>query len=263
MKKTILITGAGSGIGKDTALALAKRGHDVIATTETDEQSLTLKNEAAQTGLRMNIFKLNILNETDRNKIEAYDLDVLINNAGVGESGSMAEIDIGKVRYNFEVNVFSAFQLSQIALRKMFAGKKGTVLFISSLAAKIPMPFLAPYCMSKAALSCGAEALRKEIHQIEKNIHVSIIEPGAYHTGFNQKNIAKKFVWMNRDSYFYSITALLKSREERQFRTIEMNSTKSIVSKIVKAAEANKPRLRYSAPWWQAFGIYILRLFGK
>lgn len=263
MKKTILITGAGTGIGKNSALALAGRGHNVIATTETEEQSLNLQKEMKSHNIAMNVFKLDITDEKDRKKIEDYNLDVLINNAGIGESGPLAEINIDKVRHNFEVNVFSSFEISQLALKKMFVKKQGTILFISSLAGRITMPFLGPYCMTKFALSGGAEAMRSEIHQVHKNIHVSLIEPGAYHTGFNQKNIAKKYVWMNEDSEFYPIIDQIKAKEEKQFKLTESKSTKSIVNKIVKAAEAKNPKLRYSAPWWQAFGVQLLRMFGK
>ncbi|MGZ4047032.1 MAG: SDR family NAD(P)-dependent oxidoreductase [Bacteroidia bacterium] len=263
MKKTILITGAGSGIGKDSALALAKRGHKVIATTETEEQCVALQKEIKPYNIDMLVFKLDITNEKDRKKIEDHTLDVLINNAGIGESGSMAEIDINKVRHNFEVNVFSSFEITQLALKKMLNKNHGTILILGSLAGRITMPFLGPYCMTKFALFSGAEAMRKEIHKVRKNVHVSIIEPGAYHTGFNQKNIAKKYLWMNEQSIFYPIINQIKINEEKQFKIIESESTTSIVRKIVKAAEAKRPKFRYSAPWWQALGTQILRIFGK
>lgn len=263
MKKTILITGAGTGIGKDTALTLARRGHHVIATTETEEQSLHLQKEIKPDHIHLTIFKLDITIEKDRKKIEDYDLDVLINNAAIGESGSLAEIDINKVRNNFEVNVFSSFEISQLALKRMLDKKQGTILFISSLAGRITMPFLGPYCMTKFALSSGVETLRTEIQKISKNVHISIIEPGAYHTGFNQKNIAKKYVWMDEESFFYPIIDQIKAEEVRQFNFTESKTTLSIVRKIVKAAEIKKPKLRYSAPWWQAFGVHLLRMFGK
>lgn len=263
MKKTILITGAGSGIGKDASIALANRGHYVIATTETSEQANELKLACADIKPELRIFKLDITNEEDRKLVEDFHLDVLINVAGIGESGSLAEINMNKVRTNFEVNVFSTFQISQLALKRMLRVNKGTIIFTSSLAGRISMPFLGPYCMTKFALSCGAETMRNEIHRVRKNVHVSLIEPGAYHTGFNQKNISKKYEWMNEQSVFYPIISKIKKEEQRQFLFTESKSTSGIIQKIIKAAEAKRPGLRYSAPWWQAFGVWLLRVFGK
>lgn len=263
MKKTILITGAGTGIGKDAALRLAERGHYVIATTETELQAKALEEEITGQKIRMEVFRMDIRLKTHRAKIEKYDLDVLINNAGIGESGSLAEIPSEKIRDNFEVNVFCAIELTQLALKKMLQNNKGTVLFISSLGGRITMPFLGAYSMTKFALSSGAEAMRKEIHLVRKNVHVSLIEPGAYHTGFNQKNFEKKYEWMDENSVFFPIIDRLHDQEERRFSIIESKSTKSIVRKIVRASEARKPRLRYSAPAWQYIGSQILRIFGK
>ena len=90
-QKTILITGCGSGFGRDSAIALAKRGHRVIATTETEKESAELVELAKANNWAMETFKLDVVNPDDRDKILNYDLDVLVNNAGVGESGSLAE----------------------------------------------------------------------------------------------------------------------------------------------------------------------------
>ena len=263
MNKTIFITGAGSGIGKDAAFELSQRGHRVITSTETDEQKNSLEKEIASAGLNIEVITMDVTIVEDRRKIESYDIDVLINNAGIGESGSLAEIDMDRVRRNFEVNVFSAFELSQLALKKMIQKDKGTVIFISSIFGRLAAPWLGPYSMTKFAVSSGAEALRTEIHRIRKNVHISVIEPGGYHTGFNQKNVAKKYEWMKESSPFWELLPQLKKEEERQFRFVEMKTTDSIVRKIVKAAEAKKPRLRYQAPWWQAWGSQVLRILGK
>ena len=263
MKKKILITGAGSGIGKDTAFELCKRGHFVYATTETEEQAAELKIEAKQRNTQLEIFKLDITQASDRELVNSIDIDVLISNAGIGESGSIAEIAMAKVRNNFEVNVFSNFELSQIVLKKMFEKNTGTVIFISSLAGRIPMTFLGPYSMTKFALSSGAETMRKEIHRVRENVHISLVEPGGYHTGFNQKNIAKKYEWMDESSIFFPILDKIKEEETRSFKLTENKNNKSIVRKIIKASEAKKPRLRYAAPAWQAFGVWFLRALGK
>jgi short-subunit dehydrogenase len=261
--KTILITGCGSGFGRDSAIALAKRGHKVIATTETVEESEQLAEEAKTNNWPIETFKLDVTNPDDRKKISDYDIDVLVNNAGTGESGSLAEIPLEKIRHDFEVNVFGSIALAQLALQKMMKNNHGTVLFVSSLAGRVSMPFLGSYSMTKFALIGGVSAMRQEIHKITKSVHVSLIEPGAYHTGFNQKNIAKMFVWMDEKSYFYKIIEKLKKDTEKYFQRLEIKSTASLARKIVQACEATKPKPRYSAPWWQNWGVMALRIFGK
>ena len=262
--KIIFITGAGSGIGRDTAMALAKRGHRVIATTHSDQQAEKLSKLAYRESLSLKSFKLDVTVAQDREKILRYQVDVLINNAATGESGSLAEIDMDRVRKNFETNLFSGIALTQLALRGMMYRNRGRILFISSLAGRVIfMPFLASYAMTKYAVSAGAESLRQEIKMIHKNIHIIVIEPGAYHTGFNQKMMATKFEWMDKSSYFFQGLERIKMDEDRHFRMTEQKSTKSIVRKIIKACEADKPRFRYSAPWWQSLGIRLLRIAGK
>ena len=260
--KTILITGAGSGIGRDAALALAQRGHRVIATTLTEAQAVALRSESAGQAPGLEVHKLDITLEADRAQILEQPLDVLINNAGVGESGSLAEIDMDRVRRTFEVNVFATLALTQLALRGMIARRSGTVLFVSSIAGRIPLPFLMPYGMTKFALSAAGAGLRSELDQLGCNVHVSLIEPGAIHTGFNQAMAASKYTWMDEHSYFHAQAARMQARERRSFAWLEARDTRSIVAQIVRAAEARRPRLRYVAPWAQGAMVRLARIFG-
>jgi short-subunit dehydrogenase len=262
MKKTILITGAGTGIGKDAAFALTLRGHRVLATTQTEAQSDVLRIEAANRNVVLEIFKLDITLEADREAIAAYPIDVLLNNAGMGESGSLAEVDMQRVRQIFEVNLFATLALTQVALRGMIAREKGTVLFVSSIAGRVPMPFLMPYSMSKFALSAAGAGLRTEMDQLKKNIQIALIEPGAIHTGFNQVMTNSKYQWMNASSYFAHQADAMKKKERATFKFLEARSTQGIVNQIVKAAEASRPKLRYVSPWIQGFGIRLARIFG-
>ena len=262
MKKTILITGAGTGIGKDAAFALALRGHRVLATTQTQAQSDVLRIEAAYRNAVLEIFKLDITLEADREAIAAYPIDVLLNNAGMGESGSLAEVDMQRVRQLFEVNLFATLELTQVALRQMIERESGTVLFISSIAGRVPMPFLMPYSMSKFALSAAAAGLRAEMDQLKKNIHITVIEPGAIHTGFNQAMTNSKYAWMGPSSYFAHQADAMKKQERITFNWLDAKTTRSIVNAIVKATEAKRPRLRYVAPWIQGFGVRLARILG-
>ena len=263
LSKTILITGAGTGIGRDAALALAARGHHVIATTFSEAQAQALRAQCRELGQTLEVFKLDITREADREQILTLPLDVLINNAAIGESGSLAEVDVERVRQAFEVNLFSTLALTQLALRGMIERQRGTVLFISSIAGRLPMPFLMPYSMTKFALSAAAAGLRSEMDQLGRKVQVAVIEPGAIHTGFNQAMTARKYEWMGRQpSYFGAQAAAMKKQEARIFGLLEAKSTRSIVAQIVKAAEARRPRLRYVAPWVQGLLVRLARMLG-
>jgi NAD(P)-dependent dehydrogenase (short-subunit alcohol dehydrogenase family) len=118
--KTVMITGSGSGFGKGASLALAARGHRVIATTETEAQAAALRVEAPQ----LTVEKLDITS-TDVGKAADWDVDVLINNAGAGQTGPMADVPLDRVRRLFEVNVFGTLAVTQQVLQRMVA--KGAV----------------------------------------------------------------------------------------------------------------------------------------
>ena len=262
MRKTILITGAGTGIGRDAAFALAERGHAVLATTFSASQADALRAECTQRSQAMEVFKLDITDAADRNLLLGRPIDVLINNAALGESGSLAEVDVNRIRKVFEVNVFATLELTQVALKGMIARQSGTVLFISSIAGRLPMPFLMPYSMTKFALSAAAAGLRSEMDQLGKNVQIAVIEPGAIHTGFNQSMTDRKYEWMDESSYFFAQAKAMKVKEKRTFAFLEARDTRSIVAKIIAASEARRPRLRYVAPWIQGFGIRLARIFG-
>lgn len=258
--RSILITGAGTGIGRDTARSLLERGHKVYATTHHDAQVAPLQDALGRSAV---VFKLDITLPEDRAKIADLDLDVLINNAGQGESGSLAEIDLDRVRRLFEVNLFSSLELTQIAIRSMIRRGGGTIIFISSVAGRIPLPFLMPYSMTKFALSAATAGLRREMKTLGKGIHVCVVEPGAYHTGFNQRLSDSRFEWMKNGSIFSEKQIEgMKTDAERMFRWTESKSTSSIVKKIVSASEAKTPRLRYVAPLSTALAVRVLRIFG-
>lgn len=261
--KTILITGARGGIGRDAALELAKRGYRVIATVHRDESIAPLKSYMLEAGVDVEVFRLDITDPLDQGLVDDFDIDVLINNAGVGESGSLTEIPLERVRSNFETNVFGTLQLTQRVQKGMFKRNSGRVIFISSVAGRITMPFWGAYNMTKFSLSAAAEIMRKEVVELTSSLQVSVVEPGPYHTGFNQRVMNTKYEWMDEHSYFAKLIPKMKDREEKFFNMIELQSTRSVVNKIVHAVERKKPRLRYTAPMWLGMLVYIARIFGK
>lgn len=261
MSKTILITGAGTGIGKDTAKRLLARGHTVYATTYSESEVSVLQIEL---GPSAGVFKLDVTNAEDRKKIASLNLDVIINNAAQNLSGSLAEVSIDRVRRLFEVNLFSALELTQVAIRNMITHGGGTVIFMSSITGRIPEPFVMPYSMTKFAISAAAAGLREEMKVLGKGIHVSVIEPGPYNTGFNQKLLSSQFEAIEKEGSIFSRAQIeaRKKASDRRLRLLEVGSTDTIVRQIVSAAEASKPRLRYVAPWTFAVLVRLLRIAG-
>lgn len=192
MTQTVLITGAGTGFGKNIAFALAEKGNPVIATVEVMSQVSALEQEARERGVKMQIEKLDVTNPKDREKAWAWDIDVLVNNAAVKEGGSLVDIPEANLRHQFEANVFGPILLTKGFARKMVDRKHGRIVFVSSVSGITTNPLSGPYSGSKHTVEAFAMALSKELQEF--NVEVSTINPGPYLTGFNDREFE---TWKN------------------------------------------------------------------
>lgn len=197
MSKKILITGAGSGFGKSVAFKLAKLGYEVIATVEAVAQIQTLKDEAHQQGLNIQFEKLDITNDIDREFISNFEIDILLNNAGISEGGAVVDIPEYRLREQFEVNVFGTILLTQKFAKQFVERKSGKIIFISSVAGLTTDPFTGAYSASKHAIEAFAEALNKELH--EHNVKIATVNPGPILTGFNDRMFETWKHWYPED----------------------------------------------------------------
>lgn len=201
MAKTILITGAGTGLGKGTAIGLAKAGHRVVATVENWPQVTALKQETA--GLNIVVDKLDYANEADHDSIitkYANDVDVFVANAAIGETGPAAEIPLERYRNVFEINVFRTLELTQKFAAVFAAKNKGKIIAVSSTAGLRPYPFLAPYTASKHALEAIFQLLRIELAPL--GVKVATINPGPFNTGFNNRMYETVDQWFDANVHF-------------------------------------------------------------
>ncbi len=252
MNQTILITGAGSGFGLGASLELARRGNDVIATTQIVSQITGVKIAADAAGVKLRVEKLDIQDPADRKRAEDWDVDVLVNNAGIGESGPIAEIPVDLVRVNFETNVFGVLELTQGVVKGMLKKGGGKIVNISSIAGRITIPYVGPYCMTKHALEVLSEALRAELEH--HNIKVVVIEPGPYATGFNELLMASKYRWFNENSLFADDAERIRDSEanilENQFSSgpVIAEHPDALISLIADIVEDPAPAFRYCAP---------------
>ena len=141
----------------------------------------------------------------------------------------------------------------------MIAKGGGRIVFMGSMAGLIPTPFYAPYAMTKFALESVAFSLRTELKPF--GIKVIVINPGAYNTGFNERNLAKKYEWMNANGLYKDHMAYVRQEEETLIKR-ELQSTQSIAKQVVRAVEAPRPKRRYVAPKWEWVFLPIVRRFG-
>lgn len=190
---TILITGAGSGIGKLIALTLARRGHSVIAATETLEQADLLLEDADALKIPLQVEKIDITDENDRRKAWAWNVDILVNNASVKEGGALVDIPEKNLRNQFEANFFGTVLLTQGFARQMIDKGYGRIIFISSISGLMVNAFSGPYSASKFAIEAVAGTLSQELQEF--NIEVATINPGPYLTGFNDEEFEQYRTW--------------------------------------------------------------------
>lgn len=229
MSKTVMITGAGSGFGRGAALALAERGHQVIATTETEEQAENLRSEVPS----LTVEKLDITT-SDVGRVAEWDLDVLINNAGAGQTGPMADVPIDRVRRLFEVNVFGTLAVTQSALPRMLAKGEGRIIIVSSIAGVMSGPAFGPYSMTKHALEAMGKAMRAEL--AGQGIDVTLLNPGPYLTGFNDRMADSMWEWFGEGSLNAPATPLFESM--RQLVTEGQRDPAEVVDRMVELTEA-------------------------
>jgi len=254
----VLITGCRGGIGLDVAKRLASNGHYVYATVHREESIESTRVELLDYKQSVKVIKLDILDKQDWLVIKDVDVDILINNAAIGDSGPLNNISVTRIKDVFETNVFATLSFSQWNIKKMLSKGEGRVIFIGSMAGLIPMPFLGPYSMTKYALEGMVNALRNEMKPL--GINIVMINPGSFDTGFNQKNMKKRYDWMDIDNYSDDYLKIIK-KEEKKLLISQLNNTKNIAKKIVKAVEASNPKKRYVAPLWQWELLPLIRLF--
>jgi NAD(P)-dependent dehydrogenase (short-subunit alcohol dehydrogenase family) len=250
MPKTILVTGAGSGFGEGAAIGMARNGHHVIAGVQISPQVTALRRKAEELGLtdRLRVEKLDLLDPFDVDYAHTWDVDVLFNNAGIGECGPISEIPIELVRRNFETNVFAPLVLTQGFVRKWVqAGATGKkIVFTSSMGGLFTPPGYAVYVSTKHALEAVAEALQQELRPF--GIKVQTINPGAYLTGYNETMADTPFRWLD-DSRNFTKRAAMRETFDALLGTPEGRlDPAEMIEKMVEIVPGDEGKFRNVVP---------------
>jgi short-subunit dehydrogenase len=181
-RQVVLITGASSGMGKETAKTLIEEGYTVYAAARRVEQMADLA-ELGGIPIKMDVTKEeDVVAAVERVKEGHGGVDILINNAGFGLYGAVEDVSLDAARYQFEVNMFGLAHLTQLVLPYMRQKRAGKIVNISSMGGKIYTTLGAWYHATKHAVEGWSDCLRLELKQF--NIDVIIIEPGGIQTEF-------------------------------------------------------------------------------
>jgi short-subunit dehydrogenase len=243
MKKVILITGASSGIGKETAGLLVQKGYTVYAAAR------RLDKMAGLAAAGVHLLEMDVTNEESMAKSvqlildRENHIDVLVNNAGYGSYGALEDVPLSEARYQFEVNIFGLARLTQLVLPYMRQQRSGKIINISSMGGKFGEPHGAWYHATKYAVEGLSDSLRMELKQF--NIHVVIIEPGAIKTEWN--TIARENLMKVSGNTAYADLAAKHYRMLENADKGTLGSQPIVIAKtILKAVSSNNPKTRYA-----------------
>jgi short-subunit dehydrogenase len=247
-KKVILITGATAGIGRFTALHLAKLGHHVIATGRKLDELAKLKSEAGS--LRLDTLALDVTSATSiaaavvasEQLTHGKGIDVLVNNAGFGVLGPTSEISESEMRRQYETNVFGLMNVTRAFLPKMMQRRAGRIINISSIGGRITLPYFGVYNSTKYAVEALSDGLRYELRPF--GIDVAMIEPGIIRTNFEATAMS------GLDAFASTPYAAAVKKYEAMSKTADKFASNPIViaKAITRAVDARRPAARYVAP---------------
>ena len=245
MEKVAVVTGTSSGIGFETALALAKEGYYTYATMRNTAKSDKIKELAQKDNLKINVLELDVDDEssvkTAIKKIldEKQRIDVLVNNAGWGLWGCVEDVSVDEFKAQFDTNFFSIIRLIQEVGPAMRKQGSGTIVNVSSVVGRIGFPASPAYISSKFALEGLSESLRFELAPF--GIDVVIIEPGVIKTNFMKNmKMAEKY---GPESVYMDITDKVVSGVKMM---CEMGTDlKEVADAIIKATKDENPLPRY------------------
>jgi len=239
----IVVTGSSSGIGLATAVHFARLGHEVYAGLRTPAAASELTNVIAADTLPIRPIALDVDDDASVARAvqevlsQARRIDVLVNNAGIGGGGPLADVPLGFAKAMFETNYFGVIRMIQAVLPAMREQRSGAIVNVSSIAGRLAIAGHGHYSAVKHALEAASEALAQEV--VSLGIRVAIVEPGVVVTPIFTK--ARRFadpaspyaVHTRRLLLFYQMQMKMPSQPEDVARVIH------------EAVTTDTPKLRY------------------
>lgn len=180
-----LITGASSGIGRDIAINLSKKGYDLILVARDLEKLNEVKSKLHT---NVEVVSMDVSNAENCKELhEKYqDIDILVNNAGFGDCGYFTKTSLDKELKMIDTNIVAYHVLTKLYLQDMKQKNSGKILNVASIAGFMPGPLMATYYSTKAYVVRLSEAIREELRREKSNVQISILCPGPVNTNFNK-----------------------------------------------------------------------------
>lgn len=210
----------------------------MIAGCQIWPQVWELRNAAKVEDVEMQVIKLDVLNEIDRTNAFGLEIDVLFNNAGIMESGPMVEIPMSVFRSVFETNVFAALELAQGFARAMVKRGSGRIVWTSSVAGLVKVPFDGAYAASKHAVEGICSAMHEELKPY--GVEVITVNPGAFRTGLNDTGMESMDQWWNQDERVVDHWPVRELTHQ--------HDPAGMIEAIIEVIEADKPLYRTVRP---------------
>ena len=180
-----LITGASSGIGRDIARELSKKGYDLVLVARDLEKLNEVK---AELKTNIEIVSMDLSDSENCKKLheEHRDIDILINNAGFGDCGYFTKTKLEKELKMINTNIVAYHVLTKLYLQDMKEKNSGKILNVASIAGFMPGPLMATYYATKSYVVRLSESLREELRREKSKVQISILCPGPVDTNFNK-----------------------------------------------------------------------------
>ena len=242
MRQTIFITGASSGIGKETAKFFQSKGWNVVATMRNPENETELNGLENVFVTKLDVLDLDSINQAISKGIEKFGgIDVLLNNAGYGAYGPLESFPRENILRQFNTNVIGLLDVTRAILPHFRENKKGIIMNVSSMGGKMTFPLGSLYHGTKFAVEGISESLRYEVEQFGGK--VKIIEPGAIATDFT----GRSFDFNNDEklSAYQNIVGKIMTAFPQMIKNA--SSTNVVTEVIYEAATDGTNRLRYMA----------------
>ncbi len=228
-KRTVLVTGSSSGMGRTTVLALVKKGFTVYAASRTPENLFDIQSEHLRP-VYMDITDMQSISETIG---FIGQIDVLVNNAGYGLVSTVEDVTEKEMFDQFNVNVFGILRVCKAVIPKMRKQGSGVIINISSFLGKIGLPLFTFYNASKYAVEGITDSLRYELKDF--NIRVHSIMPGFFDTNFARSNLVTNTKTFKEDSAYAEMVSTLAPTIVSQIN--EGNSTEEVSEMILEIIE--------------------------